>query len=62
MWDTLQVGWESFEYEMHKTYGVGDEFATGELSISVTSYVYFGKMQLMLEHIEWTFIDLYKTI
>ena len=61
LWDTLQVGWESFEYEMHKTYGVGDEFATGELSISVTSYVYFGKMQLMLELLlNGLSLDLYK--
>ena len=62
LWDTLQVGWESFEYEMHKTYGVGDGFATGELSISVTSYVYFGKMQLMLELLlNGLSLDLYKS-
>ena len=42
-------------------YGVGDEFATGELSISVTSYVYFGKMQLMLELLlNGLSLDLYK--
>lgn len=61
LWDTLQVGWESFEYEMYKGFGVGDEFATGELSISVTSYVYFGKLQMMLELLlNGISLDLYK--
>lgn len=49
LWDTLQVSWESFEYELHKNFSIGDEFASGDLSITVTSYIYYSKMKFMVE-------------
>ncbi|RCK57349.1 N-alpha-acetyltransferase, 35 NatC auxiliary subunit [Candida viswanathii] len=48
LWDTLQVSWENFEYELHKNFGIGDEFASGDLSITVTSFIYYSKLKFMV--------------
>ncbi|EGW31464.1 uncharacterized protein SPAPADRAFT_141348 [Spathaspora passalidarum NRRL Y-27907] len=61
IWDTLQVGWESFEVDLHQSYGIGDEFATGEVSISVTSYIYYTKIKMMMQLLLNGFeLELYK--
>ncbi|EMG50411.1 MAK10 N-alpha-acetyltransferase 35 [Candida maltosa Xu316] len=61
LWDTLQVSWESFEYEMHKNFNIGDEFASGDLSITVTSYIYYSKMQYMVDLLlNGVSLDIYK--
>ncbi|KAG7666448.1 MAK10 [[Candida] subhashii] len=67
LWDTLQVSWESFEVEMYQNYKIGDEFVGtganggGELAISVTSYIYYTKIKMMIELLLNGFqLELYK--
>ncbi|CAK9439212.1 uncharacterized protein LODBEIA_P34360 [Lodderomyces beijingensis] len=49
LWDTLQVGWESFEVQMFQNYKIGNSLSNGEAAIGVTSYIYFQKLEMMFQ-------------
>ncbi|RLV94136.1 N-alpha-acetyltransferase 35 NatC auxiliary subunit [Spathaspora sp. JA1] len=61
IWDTLQVGWESLEVNVYQSYNIGDEFGTGEMSLCVTSYIYYTKIKMMMQLLLNGFeLELYK--
>ena len=49
LWDTLQVSWESFEVECFQLCKIGNELPSGDLGMAVSSYVYFTKLQAMID-------------
>lgn len=49
VWDNLQVSWEAFEVEIFQLFRIGDELPNGDLGLSVSSYVYYTKLNLMIE-------------
>ncbi|KAK6455142.1 glucose-repressible protein [Scheffersomyces xylosifermentans] len=61
LWDTLQAAWESFEVECFQLCNIGDEMPSGDLSMSVSSYIYFSKLSQMLEYaLTGISLDIYK--
>ncbi|KAI5969054.1 MAK10 [Candida margitis] len=49
LWDTLQVEWEAFELQMFQEFQVGDHINDNNPAISITSFVYYQKIELMIE-------------
>lgn len=61
IWDTLQVSWENFESELFNSFKIGEELLSGDIGLTVSSYVYYNKLtfmfQLLIRGID---LDLYK--
>lgn len=49
LWDTLQVEWEGFEVQMFQEFQVGDQINDNEPAIAITSFIYYQKIELMIE-------------
>lgn len=49
LWDTLQVEWEAFEIQMFQEFQVGDLINDSDPAITITSFIYYQKMELMIE-------------
>ncbi|KAI5949460.1 MAK10 [Candida theae] len=61
VWDTLQVEWEAFEIQMFQSFQVGDLINDNDPAITITSFVYYQKTELMIELLlGGTSLELYK--
>ncbi|KAG5419314.1 MAK10 [Candida metapsilosis] len=49
LWDTLQVEWEAFEIQMFQEFQVGDLINDNDPAITITSFIYYQKIELMIE-------------
>lgn len=61
IWDTLQVAWENFESELFTKFKIGEELASGDIGLTVSSYIYYNKLTLMFRLLLRGFdLELYK--
>ena len=49
IWDTLQVSWQTFERQLYDSFQIYDPLEAGIPSLSVTMFIYFQKVQMMLD-------------
>ncbi|KAI5967019.1 MAK10 [Candida pseudojiufengensis] len=62
IWDTLQVGWENFELSMFQNFNVGDQLINEEPALSVTSYIFYQKIDMMIKLLLGGFeLEIYKS-
>ncbi|KAK6462260.1 glucose-repressible protein [Scheffersomyces coipomensis] len=49
LWDTLQVSWEAFEFEVYSTFKIGEEISEGVPTLPISTFIYYTKLNLMID-------------